>query len=210
MTGVQTCALPISYRDIYSYEVNPNWLLVDEFVTDKGNKPNVKRVYAFASRRGMSKLPPGEETTVLFKNNDIFTANFIETGYLEKFHMPIKAYAIQTTDLINTDGSNTNDAQVVWELVKNRAYTNILGAWEHTDQQMMLAFNADGTVEARMSPMQTMQGIYQYEQTDNEGLIVLYGQPRYFIVENDVLTIRDIGSFVRPYGYNSTPGNGAK
>ena len=208
--------LPEAYRDIYSYEVNPNWLLVDEFVTDKGNKPNVKRVYAYTTRRRLITLPPGEKTTVLFKNNDIFTANFIETGYMEKFHMPIKAYAIQTTDLINTDGSNTNDAQVVWELVKNRVYTNtnILGVWERTDQQMMLTFNADGTLEARMPSMEIVPGKYKYEPTDKEGVMLLNrGQQYYqthFFVENDVLTIPNIGSFVHPYVYNSTPGNGAK
>lgn len=112
--------LPVMSREVFTYTVNPEWMLIDE----KISATEAKRVYAFTSGSNLAPLRPGEEISVIDKG--VFkTACFIETGLCENYEIPVIAYAIETTDILNNDENNTegirNPLQVFNIIINQKA-----------------------------------------------------------------------------------------
>lgn len=119
--------LPREWKDIFTYTVNPGWILVSETVDDTIRSPYTRRTYAYAKETVLTPLAPNKSVS-LFQNGTIKSENFIETGteYDQNFNIPVRAYAIQTTDIVNTDKANdigvTNPTQV-FNIIKNQLHT---------------------------------------------------------------------------------------
>ena len=52
----------------------------------------------------MTALKPGEKTSTLFKNDTLKFANVMEIDEKVKYEIPVTVYAIQSTDLIDSEG----------------------------------------------------------------------------------------------------------
>lgn len=110
--------LPVMSREVFSYTVNPGWSLIDETISET----SAKRVYAFTEGSYLKPLRPGEEQLVV-KDGVFFSADYIETELSENFYVPVICYAIETTDLINTDGDNNEGCMEplqVFKVIRNQ------------------------------------------------------------------------------------------
>ena len=109
-------------QSFFKYEVNSYWVLVE-------CRKDGTTVYAYAPRNDISVLKSSEKTLPFFKGEKIKAADFIEkeTEEIEEIEMPVKAYAIQTTDLVKEDGTYVTDPLEIWELVKQSSlkYSNL-------------------------------------------------------------------------------------
>ena len=96
MTGVQTCALPISLLQSVQKEEN--------------------KVYTYAYNK---ILKPSETTSPLFEK--VIFANIIE-GQLDaqKLSVPVKAYAIQSTNTGGNSGSVVEQAKTAFQKYMNQ------------------------------------------------------------------------------------------
>ena len=108
--------LPEEYRDIFEFEFNKQW----EMLKSDVNNSTSKYILAYAQDKNMTALPKGAKTETVFKNNKVALANIIEIADKETLNIPVKAYAIQTTDLIGTDGKGTDNPEQIFNLIKNQ------------------------------------------------------------------------------------------
>ena len=127
-------------QELFDYQWNTGWTVVaTQSNTDiDGNSTTKYNTYvlAYTGSNGATQcaaLAKGQSTSVLFKNaasnvenanavGVITFKNMIENQGLEgtTINMPVKAYAIQTTDL---GTSNTTDPTAVWSIVWNQSST---------------------------------------------------------------------------------------
>lgn len=110
--------LPEMKREMFSYSVNPEWILINETI----NNTCAERVYAYAIDNKLIPLRPGEKTDVI-KNGTIKTADFIETGKTADYIIPVRAYAVSTTDIINSGNPNNQgciDPLQVYRVIRNQ------------------------------------------------------------------------------------------
>ena len=134
-------------KDLFNHSVSEGWVLVE---TKTGSDYH-EYTYAYATGDNategtMTALANGESTTALFTNEKIRAINLIEDEWAlqkgcvktenQKFNIPVRAYSIQTTDIIGTDGAGKHDPANVWKVVKaqvNAQYEGMAeGNWGNT------------------------------------------------------------------------------
>lgn len=140
-----TDGVDTSLKDLFKHEVNAaNWILVEDKVGDGYHE----YVYAYATGKDaatgkMTALKKNQKTPSLFTNDRIRTINLVEDEWAKqngcvtteniKFNIPVRAYSIQTTDLILTDQPNDTgktDPATVWKIVKGQVNSKYEGMAE--------------------------------------------------------------------------------
>ena len=109
-TGVKKAAAD---TELFTYALNSGWIEIGTPVKD-AEKGTVTHLYAYGTASACTALASGAEAAELFST--VTFVNAIEDQGLEKqeVHIPIKAYAIQTTDLTDNDVTTPDE---VWKLV---------------------------------------------------------------------------------------------
>lgn len=109
-TGVKNAAAD---TELFTYALNNGWVEIGTPVKD-ADKGTVTHLYAYGTESACTTLESGEAATELFST--VTFVNAIEDQGLEnqEVHIPVKAYAIQTTDLTDDDVTTPDG---VWKLV---------------------------------------------------------------------------------------------
>ena len=112
-TGVKKAAAD---TELFTYTLNNGWVEIGTPVKD-ANKGTVTHLYAYGTGSACTVLAPGAKATELFST--VTFVNAIEDQGLEKqeVNIPVKAYAIQTTDLTDNDVTTPGE---VWKLVASQ------------------------------------------------------------------------------------------
>ncbi|MBQ6496812.1 MAG: Camelysin metallo-endopeptidase [Firmicutes bacterium] len=102
-------------QELFAYTVNDGWTRVDYQESESENT----YIYAYGTPDQCTALAPNEKTSVFFKNSKITFINVLEEQGLEgtTLEMPVEAFAIQTTDLTDSD---TSDPEQVWSILSGQ------------------------------------------------------------------------------------------
>lgn len=102
--------------ELFTYKLNNGWVEIGTPVKS-ADKGTVTHLYAYGTASTMTALAPAAEATELFST--VTFVNAIEDQGLENqtVHIPITAYAIQTTDLTDSDVTTPDG---VWSLVSTQ------------------------------------------------------------------------------------------
>ena len=96
--------MPVEFRNLFEFEENNGWSYCTGSINDDVSKPYESFIYAYSDGNVMTALKPGEKTSTLFKNDTLKFANVMEIDEKVKYEIPVTVYAIQSTDLIDSEG----------------------------------------------------------------------------------------------------------
>ena len=97
--------LPVMERNLFEFICNSGWSLYSSKINDSASEPYESYIFSYSDGKNMKALRPGGKTTNLFKNDRLKFADVIETHTNERYEIPVTAYAIQTSDVLNSKGS---------------------------------------------------------------------------------------------------------
>lgn len=105
-----------SVQELFDFDVNSDWTLIDEV----SGKDSNTYIYAYGTEEECLGVEPEETTTVVFKDGKIKFINVLEGQVDSSLELPVYAYAIQASNIIEEGKAAPED---VWGILSGQITT---------------------------------------------------------------------------------------